>query len=72
VLHQARIGTGVHYRGLHLHPRFRDGLGYAAADFPAANRISAQTLSLPLSATMTDSDVEDVIGVLVELLEQPR
>jgi len=72
VLHQARIGTGVHYRGLHLHPRFRDGLGYAPADFPVANRISAQTLSLPLSAAMSDADVEDVIGVLVELLEQPK
>jgi dTDP-4-amino-4,6-dideoxygalactose transaminase len=71
-LHNARIGTGVHYRGLHLHPELRDGLGYAAADFPTASRISAQTLSLPLSATMSDRDVEDVIGVLVELLETPK
>lgn len=72
MLHQARIGTGVHYRGLHLHPRFRDDLGYAAADFPTANRISMQTLSLPLTAAMTDRDVEDVIGVLLDLLETPR
>jgi dTDP-4-amino-4,6-dideoxygalactose transaminase len=68
-LHKMRIGTGVHYRGVHLHPRYRDSLGYVAADFPIATRISAQTLSLPLSANMTDRDVEDVIAALTDILE---
>jgi dTDP-4-amino-4,6-dideoxygalactose transaminase len=71
-LHQARIGTGVHYRAVHLHPRYRDGLGYAAADFPTATRISSQTLSLPLSAAMTDRDIEYVIVVLTDILESGR
>lgn len=69
-LHHARVGTGVHDRVLHLHRRFRDDLGDAAADVPTANGISAQTL--PLSAGMPDRDVEDVIGVLLAVLEQPR
>ncbi|MEI6670360.1 MAG: DegT/DnrJ/EryC1/StrS family aminotransferase [Acidobacteriota bacterium] len=71
-LHKARIGTGVHYRAVHLHPRYRDGLGYAPADFPTATRFSQETLSLPLSAAMTDGDVEDVITVLTDILESGR
>ncbi|MCX6537708.1 MAG: DegT/DnrJ/EryC1/StrS aminotransferase family protein [Acidobacteria bacterium] len=71
-LHKARIGTGVHYRGVHLHPHYRDGLGYAPTDFPTATRISNQTLSLPLSAAMRDGDVEDVIIALTDILESGR
>jgi len=71
-LHHARIGTAVHYRGVHLHPRFRDALGYTPEDLPVASRISNQTLSLPISAVMTDRDVEYVIATLTNILDTPR
>src|SRR5690349_24869347 len=48
-LTRRRIGAGVHYRGVHLHPYYRDHYGLRAEDFPVATRISNRTLSLPLS-----------------------
>ena len=60
-LHGLGIGTGVHYRALHLHPFYR-GLGYRPGDFPGAEWVSTRTLSLPLSAGMTDSDVARVVS----------
>ena len=60
-LHNENIGTGVHYRALHLHPYYRDTFGYSRGDFPNAEWISDRTLSLPLSPKLTDADVESVV-----------
>jgi dTDP-4-amino-4,6-dideoxygalactose transaminase len=60
-LHRQHIGTGIHYRALHLHRYYREALGYARGDLPNAEWISDRTLSLPLSLKLTDDDVDDVI-----------
>ena len=69
-LHEENIGTGVHYRALHLHPYYRRAFGYAPGDFPNAEWISDRTLSLPLSPKLTDADVEDVIEAVVRTLDR--
>jgi dTDP-4-amino-4,6-dideoxygalactose transaminase len=63
-----RIGTGVHYRGVHLHPFYRDKYSLRPADFPVATAISDRTLSLPLSPKVTDGDQDDVVRALTEAL----
>lgn len=55
------IGTGVHYVALHLHPYYQAHFDYKRGDFPNAEWISDRTVSIPLSAKLTDEDVEDVI-----------
>lgn len=55
------IGVGVHYIALHLHPYYQKTFGYKRSDFPNAEWISDRTVSLPLSAKLTDDDVGDVI-----------
>jgi dTDP-4-amino-4,6-dideoxygalactose transaminase len=62
------IGTGVHYRGVHLHPYYRDKYRLAPEDFPVATSISERTLSLPLSPKVTEADQDDVVAALEELL----
>jgi len=54
------IGTGVHYRSLHLHHYYKKKFGFKADDFPNANYISERTVSLPLSPKLSDQDVMDV------------
>jgi dTDP-4-amino-4,6-dideoxygalactose transaminase len=58
------IGTGVHYVGVHLQPWYRERFGFRPADFPNATWIGERTLSLPLSAGLSDEDVEDVIAAV--------
>jgi dTDP-4-amino-4,6-dideoxygalactose transaminase len=65
-----RIGTGVHYRGVHLHPYYRDRYDLAPEDFPVATMISERTLSLPLSPKVTEADQDDVVLALRDLLAQ--
>lgn len=68
-LQQAGIQTGVHYPiPIHLQPAYRD-LGYARGDFPVAERIASEILSLPMFPEMTSAQVEEV-GVAVLAAEQ--
>jgi dTDP-4-amino-4,6-dideoxygalactose transaminase len=67
-LHERNIGTGVHYRGVHLHPYYRDRYRLSPADFPVATDISQRTLSLPLSSKLTHRDQDDVAEALHEAL----
>lgn len=68
-LTEHRIGTGVHYRGVHLHPYYRDTYGLRPEQFPVATMISEQTLSLPLSPVVTEADQDDVVAALRALLQ---
>lgn len=61
---QHRVGTGVHYTALHLHRYYRERWGYTRGDFPHAEHIGDRTLSLPLSARLSDGDVDDVIAAV--------
>ena len=61
---QLNVGTGVHYTALHLHRYYRERFGFHEGMFPHAERIGQRTLSLPLSAKLTDEDVGDVIDAL--------
>jgi len=63
-LHEMKIGTGVHYISLHLHDYYKNTFNYKVSDFPNSKFISDRTLSIPLSANLTDVDVEDVISAL--------
>jgi dTDP-4-amino-4,6-dideoxygalactose transaminase len=67
-LTERKIGTGVHYRGVHMHPYYRDRYGIDAASLPVATDISERTLSLPLAVGMSDTDAADVVGALHDAL----
>ena len=65
---ERRIGTGVHYRGVHLHPYYRDRYGIEPSDLPVSTDISNRTLSIPLSPKVTESDQRDVVAALSDAL----
>jgi len=56
------IGVGVHYLSIPEHPYYQRKFGWKPEDYTNAMRIGRQTVSLPISAKLTDQDVEDVIG----------
>lgn len=63
-MHEQLIGVGVHYRGVHLHPFYRDTYGLRPEDLPVASDISERTLSLPLSPALSDDEQDDVVTAL--------
>jgi dTDP-4-amino-4,6-dideoxygalactose transaminase len=68
-LHQEGIGTGVHYRGIHMHSYYRQKFGWSPESFPNATWIGERTVSLPLSPALTDAEVERIIEAVWRVLK---
>ena len=67
-LNDAGIGAGIHYPiPLHLQECYRD-LGHKPGDFPVAERLAHEILSLPLYPEMTEEQIGRVVGTLREAL----
>ena len=67
-IYKEGIGTGIHFISLHLHPFYKETFGFKENDFPNAKFISERTLSLPLSANLTDKDTDDVISAVRKVM----
>lgn len=67
-LNDRKIGCGVHYRAVHLHPYYSSILDISPNQFPHANAISDRTFSIPISAKLSDDEVNYIIDTLQELL----
>ena len=65
-----KIGTSVHFIPLHTHPYYRNTYGYQQDDFPVAESQYQRVISLPIYSKMSDSDVEDVISAVIEVVQQ--
>lgn len=55
------IGVGVHYLSIPEHPYYKREFGWEPNDYPNAMKYGRETVSIPLSAKLTDEDVEDLI-----------
>jgi len=65
-LKEKGIGVGIYYpKPLHLHPHFAR-MGYKKGDFPVAERVAEQVLSLPVHPALSDSDVNAIIEAVKE------
>ena len=63
------IGVGVHYQSIPIHPYYQQRFGWRPEDYPNSFRIGQQTVSLPLSAKLSDRDVSDVVGAVRKILK---
>lgn len=60
-LAKSGIGTGIHYPvPLHIQKAYKH-LGYEPGDFPVAERVAPEILSLPMFPQMTVENVNDVV-----------
>jgi dTDP-4-amino-4,6-dideoxygalactose transaminase len=60
----------VHYLSIPEHPYYQRSFGWTPADYPHAERVGRQTVSIPLSVKLSERDVEDVIGVVSCLVQR--
>jgi dTDP-4-amino-4,6-dideoxygalactose transaminase len=56
------IGVGVHYLSIAEHPFYQETFGWKPEDYPNAMNIGRQTVSLPLSAKLSENEVENVVS----------
>lgn len=63
------IGVGVHYLSIPEHPYYQKKFGWKPEHYSKAMRVGRQTVSLPISAKLTDSDVVDVVTAVKKVLD---
>lgn len=63
-----KIGVGVHYLSIPEHPYYQKRFGWSPEDYPVAKQFGRKTASLPLSAKLTDEDVNDVIHAVTKIV----
>jgi dTDP-4-amino-4,6-dideoxygalactose transaminase len=66
-MQEHRIGVGVHYPAIHLFTHYRKR-GYREGDFPNAERIGRETVTLPLFPAMREADVDRVCEAVADVL----
>ncbi len=65
-LKSQEIGCGIYYpKPLHLHPHFRK-MGYKEGDFPVAERMASEVLSLPVHPNVSEEGINKIIRVIKE------
>ncbi len=65
------IGVGVHYPAMHLFSLYR-AMGYKQGDFPHAEKIGREIVTLPLFPAMQDADVDRVCVAAAEILREAQ
>jgi UDP-4-amino-4-deoxy-L-arabinose-oxoglutarate aminotransferase len=69
-LKQKNIGTGLHFRAVHLQKYYRESMGIRRGMLPNTEWNSDRICSLPLFADMTAEDVDDVVNAIKEVLKK--
>lgn len=64
---ERNIGTGLHYRAVHLYPYYRQMFNFNPGDFPHAEDVCDRIVSLPLFPLMTDAEHDRVLDVMYSI-----
>jgi UDP-4-amino-4-deoxy-L-arabinose-oxoglutarate aminotransferase len=67
-LKRRNIGTGLHFRAVHLQKYYRETMGMRRGMLPNTEWNSDRICSLPLFADMTSKDVDDVVDAVKDVL----
>jgi len=67
-MNACRIGTGVHYLSVPEHPYYQQRYGWKPEQWPNAMRLGRQTVSLPLSPKLTETQIERIVASVRECL----
>ncbi len=71
-LKNRNIGTGIHFRAVHLHKYYREIMGFERGTLPNTEWNSDRILSLPLFPDMTETDIQDVVKAIKDVLAKNR
>jgi UDP-4-amino-4-deoxy-L-arabinose-oxoglutarate aminotransferase len=71
-LKQRNIGTGLHFRAVHLQKYYRESMGMRRGMLPNTEWNSDRICSLPLFPDMTPDDIDDVVNAIKSVLRKSK
>lgn len=69
-LKELNIGTGLHFRAIHLQKYYTETFGMRSGMLPDTEWNSDRIFSLPLCPSMADTDVDDVVEAIKRILKK--
>ncbi len=72
LIQKRKIGVGVHFRAVHLSPYYSQTFDLKRGDFPIAEDNSDRILSLPLYPSLTNDEVDCIIGVVSDIFHTAK
>ena len=67
-----KVGIGVHFRALHLHPWYQENMGFKRGMYPKTEYASDRVVSLPLFTALSRADQDYIIDVTRHLILSHR
>jgi dTDP-4-amino-4,6-dideoxygalactose transaminase len=71
-LKEKNIGTGFHYQPIHTFQFYKETYGFQTGQFPVAEKIAQNILSLPLFPQMQENEFNYVIESMSEVLNKVK
>ena len=68
-LKEKGISTSVHFIPIHKHPYYKNRFSLINENYPVANLVFEQSLSLPIYPGLGESEVEYIIKYVLEYAE---
>ena len=68
----AGVGASVHFIPLHLHPHYQERYSYRIGDFPVAEMLYEQSISLPIWPGMAPAQVDRVASTVLAICDAAR
>ena len=65
-LKAAGIGSSMHFIPVHHHPYYQKHYQYNAQDFPIANKMFKESVSLPIFPDLSMEDVDRIIATVLK------
>jgi dTDP-4-amino-4,6-dideoxygalactose transaminase len=66
-LQKRGVGVAVNFRAIHLLSYFSETFGFKRGDFPQAEAIGDQTISLPFYPLLSEAEVDHVVAQVLEV-----
>ena len=63
-----KIGVGVHYESIPMHPYYQKTFDWKPSDYPNALKFGNETVSIPISPKLTDNELDKIISVTKSIL----
>jgi perosamine synthetase len=67
-LQRRGVGASVHWMPLHMHPYYRETYGYVPGDYPTAQSLYPEIVTLPLYPEMAEGDISYVCDSIKEIV----
>lgn len=68
LMHQKKIGTGVHYISIPEHPFYKNKYGWKLNDYPVAKKIGRETVSIPFSPYLNKKEIDYIVKEIISIL----